>query len=68
MTNSPRLKKCPLCNGPAHMAEVTVTRTGKTYYAAVCNRDACRLSEPPGVRLCFADEDDAIGAWNGGRR
>lgn len=65
------LKRCPICETTSHMAEVTTAYSGKTFYAVVCDRDSCRLSEPPSIRLCFATERDAINAWNerkGGKR
>ena len=63
-----KLAKCPMCGAAAHMAEVTRTYDGKTFYAVTCNRDACRMSEVPLTQHCEQTEQDAIDAWNGGAR
>lgn len=63
-----KLAKCPMCGAAAHMAEVTRTYDGKTFYAVTCNNDDCRLSEVPLLRHCEKTEQDAIDAWNGGAR
>ena len=66
-----KLAKCPMCGGAAHMAEVTRTYDGKTFFAVTCNNGACRMSAVPWSQHCEQTEGEAIDAWNarkGGKR